>query len=355
MKLPDFLQLLPYSLSRQEKSAYLLPMLNQLTAGHYENCHAYKKIMDLFQKNRLARNLEEVPYLPINLLKEMELASVPPHEVFKILHSSGTTGGQPSTVILDRETAQLQTAALANIMRDYLGENRRPMLIMDSESVIKNPKEFSARGAAIVGMAGFGRDHFYLFDENMEPRSEKLTEWLAKHAQEELFAFGFTYIIWKHVLAGRKVLPYDLSKAILFHSGGWKKLESEKVLPNDFRARLKEAANISKSCNFYGLVEQVGNIFVECENGVFHCPNSAEIIVRNPKSWEPAGIGEEGVIQLLSVLPKSYPGHSLLTEDLGVILSIDSCSCGRKGKAFRVLGRIPKAEPRGCGDTYAIS
>ena len=45
-------------------------------------------------------------------------------------------------------------------------------------------------------------------------------------------------------------------------------------------------------------------------------------------------------------------GHSLLTEDLGVLLGEDDCPCGRKGKYFKVTGRVPRAEVRGCSDTY---
>ena len=43
----------------------------------------------------------------------------------------------------------------------------------------------------------------------------------------------------------------------------------------------------------------------------------------------------KGLIQLFSLLPKSYPGHSLLTEDEGVLLGEDDCKCGRHGKYFK--------------------
>ena len=63
-------------------------------------------------------------------------------------------------------------------------------------------------------------------------------------------------------------------------------------------------------------------------------------------------IGEEGIIQVLSIIPISYPGHAILTEDIGVLMGEDTCSCGRMGKFFYVVGRVPTAEIRGCGDTY---
>ena len=60
-----------------------------------------------------------------------------------------------------------------------------------------------------------------------------------------------------------------------------------------------------------------------------------------------ADVGETGLIQVSSVLPRSYPGHVLLTEDEGRILGEDDCPCGRKGKYFEILGRVKRAEVRG--------
>ena len=48
----------------------------------------------------------------------------------------------------------------------------------------------------------------------------------------------------------------------------------------------------------------------------------------------------------------SYPGHNILTEDMGKMISNDGCKCGRKGKFFKIIGRIPKTEVRGCSDVY---
>ncbi len=145
----------------------------------------------------------------------------------------------------------------------------------------------------------------------------------------------------------------DLSGGILLHSGGWKKLIEQSVSNEAFKYELNKAFGLKNIYNFYGMVEQVGSIFMECEKGYFHTPNFAEIIIRDFNDWSVADIGKSGVIQTLSVLPKSYPGHSLLTEDLGTVLGIDNCDCGRKGTYFKIDGRIPKAELRGCSDTHA--
>ncbi len=69
--------------------------------------------------------------------------------------------------------------------------------------------------------------------------------------------------------------------------------------------------------NFYGFVEQIGSVFIEGPDGLLYPPNFTDVIIRRPHSWEPAAVGEEGVIQVVSLLPRSYPGHSVLTEDHG--------------------------------------
>ncbi len=60
-----------------------------------------------------------------------------------------------------------------------------------------------------------------------------------------------------------------------------------------------------------------------------------------------------GIIQLMSLIPSSYPGHNILTEDLGEIIKDNDCeACGHlEGKSFKVYGRVEKSEIRGCSDT----
>ena len=52
----------------------------------------------------------------------------------------------------------------------------------------------------------------------------------------------------------------------------------------------------------------------------------------------------------MSLLPSSYPGNNILTEDLGIICSKDICKCDFKGKLFRVKGRSKESEIRGCAN-----
>ena len=117
---------------------------------------------------------------------------------------------------------------------------------------------------------------------------------------------------------------------------------------------MREVFGLEHVHNYYGMVEQVGSVFFECEHGHLHAPAYADVIVRDQTDLSPAPCGEPGLIQVLSMLPRSYPGHSLLTEDLGVLHGEDDCPCGRLGKYFSVLGRIKNVEVRGCSDTRTV-
>ena len=139
---------------------------------------------------------------------------------------------------------------------------------------------------------------------------------------------------------------------MIIHSGGWKKLEAEKVDNATFKMECENIVSGSQVHNFYGMAEQVGSVFIECEYGHLHAPNMSDILVRRPHDLSLADHGEAGIIEVLSALPSSYPGHAILTEDMGRIIGEDNCQCGWKGKYFEVLGRIPKVEVRGCSDTH---
>lgn len=231
-----------------------------------------------------------------------------------------------------------------------------PMLILDCPSVIKNRKMFSARGAGILGFSIFARKKTFAFNDAMDLEMEGIQEFIKEYTGQPILLFGFTYMIWEYFYKALKQnnekLP--LENAILIHGGGWKKLENEKVSKEKFKESLNEVCGIENVHDYYGMVEQTGCIYMECECGHLHVSAYSDVLIRNMKDFSLCGQGETGVIQVMSAIPESYPGHSILTEDVGCILGEDDCPCGRKGKYIEVYGRIKNAEVRGCSDTFEI-
>lgn len=350
------LEIPPYSLDKSAKTAALTEELKRLTKHHIDACPAYARMMravglDLDK----VKTYEDLPFLPVSLFKDLTLKSVSDAEVFKTLTSSGTTGQQVSKIYLDKEGVANQQKALVKIVSAFTGAARLPMLIIDSPSVIKNRAMFSARGAGILGFSIFGADRTYALNDDMEIDFPAIEAFLERHKGQKILLFGFTFMIWQHfykelLKSGKKI---DLSNGILIHGGGWKKLVSEAVSPAEFKARLTAVCGLSDVHDYYGMVEQTGCVYMQCEHGHMHASVFSDVIIRNPKDFSVCTKGEKGIIQVVSVLPKSYPGHSLLTEDEGVLLGEDDCPCGRNGKYFQILGRLKNAEIRGCSDTYA--
>jgi len=334
-----------YAEPQADKERRLAAELTRLVHHHRAACPPYRRIVDVVAPGFAeAATPADVPHLPVSLFKTHELRSVPADAVFKTLMSSGTTGQAPSRIFLDRDSAAAQTRALAATMQHWLGRQRRPMLIADTRSVLRDRTQFTARAAGILGMAPFGRDHLYLLDSSAQERAA----WLAKHAGEPVLVFGFTFMIWEHLPEG-----IDLRGGVLIHSGGWKALADRAVGPQEFRRVVTARSGIERIHNFYGMAEQTGTVYVECEAGALHAPATGDVVIRDPATWAPAPRGEQGVVEVLSTLPVSYPGHALLTEDLGRVVAVDDCACGRLGQAVALDGRVPQAELRGCSDTAA--
>lgn len=358
MEINAILNIPPYSLNRTEKRKLLNERMRYLTTHHYQHSEMYRKMMNAVELD--INNLPEydsLPFLPVRLFKEVELLSVNKENITKTMTSSGTTGQQVSKIFIDKDTSLNQTKALTKIVSSFIGKKRLPMLIIDSSSVLKNRNMFSARGAGILGFSMFASKKEFALDDEMNLNVSVVEDFLENNKNTPIFIFGFTFMIWQHFYKQLEISGYrpDLTNGILIHGGGWKKLLSESVSSEVFKRKLNEVCGIHTGNihDYYGMVEQTGAIHMECEMGHLHAPVFSEILIRRPLDFSLADYNEKGIIEVLSVLPESYPGHILLTEDEGMILGEDDCPCGRKGKYFKIFGRITNAEIRGCSDTYA--
>lgn len=344
-----------YSMGQQQKLPLFLNAMRQLTRHHSRSCPEYHAILQKLWNNQKGDGIEHIPFLPVRLFKHERLLSVPQSEIVKTMTSSGTGGQNVSQIFLDKITSSMQVKVLSRIVTEFIGPKRLPMLVIDCRATVSERLKFSARTTGILGFSMFGREVEFALDDDMTLNVERVEKFIYKHANQPKIVFGFTFIVWQYLVRflesqSKKI---DLQNGVLIHGGGWKHLQSHSVEQEEFKRRLGTVTGINRVHNYYGMVEQTGSIFMECAQGHLHASAWAEVIVRDPISFATLPQGQPGLIQLLSVIPHSYPGHSLLSEDEGVVLGIDDCPCGLKGTHFRVLGRIQNAEVRGCSDTYS--
>jgi len=342
----DALFALPvYGVAQSDKEQMYGEWLSKLTRHHRARCEAYRRVADL---------IGDGEPLPVRLFKEFELRSVGREEVVKTMTSSGTSGQAVSRIFLDRDTSARQSKALARIVSDFAGKARLPMLVIDAPSTVKNRALFSARGAGILGFSMLGRDVTYALDDGMNLDWAALDGFCERHAGERVLLFGFTFMVWSCFVQALRASGRSLPlQGLMIHGGGWKKLSEERVSAQAFRDAVAEVCGVETVLNYYGMVEQTGSIFMECEHGVLHASVFSDVKIRDPWDFSELGAGRRGLIECDSPLAASYPGHRLLTEDEGELLGVDDCPCGRLGRYFAVHGRVKGAEIRGCSDTFA--
>jgi hypothetical protein len=250
------------------------------------------------------------------------------------------------------------TKGVIAIAQDFIGSARRPYLVVDVPGSVGGGPELGARGAAIRGLQPFASEVTYCLrldeDGDLAVERDKLLQFAEARRSSRVLVYGFTYILWKYLVKPLCAanICLGMSDLHILHSGGWKLLQEEAVDKATFNEGLARVFGCSadRVIDFYGMVENVGVIYPDCPEGNKHVPVFADVTVRDPLTLQPVQEGEKGIVQVCSVLPTSFPGHLLLTEDLAEMVAFDGCRCGRRGSCFRFMGRVAKAEVRGCGN-----
>lgn len=350
----------PYSMDSKLHRTALLELLKKEIAYACERNPGFQNYVEHWPVSfREAREIADLPYLPVGVFKaDPPLSLVAPDEIKRTLISSATTGQVPSRVVLDAATARRMSKGALTIVRDFIGPARRPYLVIDTPENLAAQGQIGARAAAIQALRSFATEIVCCLRSSVagspEIELDKLLSCAAKWKDQEVLVYGFTYVIWTQLVQPlqRLGITLDLPNVRLLHSGGWKRLEQQSVTRDVFNRGVAAVFGSSPNrvIDYYGMVENVGVIYPDCECGNKHVPAFADVVVRDPLTFDPLGPGGKGLIQVCSVLPTSFPGFLLLTEDTAEVISEDGCPCGRKGPSFRFAGRVPKSEVRGCGN-----
>lgn len=360
MKTEELLEKVPYDGSRETDNLFMEALREEITY-HYEHNDMYRRFCNRkgFDPHH-PFTVEDVPPVSVSVFKELgsQLSSVPQEDLTLTLQSSATSG-VPSTVVLDKTTTKRQGKAMVKVVGEFIGKERKPFLIMDIDPLSASRKLLGARFAAVTGYLKFAskvgyflhadEQGIFYFDVN------GIRSFLeALPPEQPVVVFGFTYILYQNVLmsilkSGEKIRLPQGSKII--HIGGWKKLESEKIDKNLFNEQLASCFGINPTdvIDIYGFTEQMGLNYPDCPCGYKHASSYVKVLARDTVTREILPAGKEGLLEFVTPVPHSYPGNAVLTDDIG-ILEESPCPYGRPGQRFRIVGRLKKAEVRGCGD-----
>jgi hypothetical protein len=271
-----------FKLEPRHHHAELLTLL-QAELAYAAQCNAgLRRYFEAWPINyRRATNIADLPYLPVGVFKATPpLTLVQPDKITRTLTSSATTGQTPSRVVLDAETSKRMTKGVMTIIRDFIGPTRRPYLVIDTQKSIAGNAELGARAAAIQGLRSFATEIVCCLQEdqtaNLKLDEAKLFEFVAKWRSSQVLVYGFTYVIWQHLVMPlqAKGVSLGMPNVHVLHSGGWKRLRDKAVTPAAFAKGVASVFGCAEEqiLDFYGMVENVGIIYPDCEHGNKHVP-----------------------------------------------------------------------------------
>ena len=359
-KIDELLTYDPFNIEHHIKNDMLLKLLKEQIKHHLKNCTKYKKwyISNKFESPEKILKLNDVPFLPSSVFKLAELKS---YNNSKKIQSSGTTSTGKSTIFIDKQTSLNQTKSLSKILSSLLENKKRHFFIIDLEPKKNQSNQtLSAREAGMAGYLIAAKTKTYLLKLNqnnkIEIDDENLKKFIIESKKEPVLIIGYTYMLYEYILSNPKIdkSKFDFrSETKLVHFGGWKKLEGKQVSKKILLDKIEKYLRLKRAniYDIYGFTEQLGTIYISSGNSGCKVSSYSHIIVRDTKTLEVLEDGKTGFLQFISPLPISYPGFSILNDDLGQITLRKLDKNNNEIVEFSINPRLDNAEARGCGDT----
>ncbi len=302
---------------------------------------------------RLAR-WEDIPPVPVRAFRRLSLFDGEPQEAQARFLTSGTTGGgQGRGLHLVRDLSLYRASLLPNA-RTHLnpeGETLRVLALLPPplhrpESSLVHMVDV-LREAWDDGEGGFFADSDWVLD--VDGLAQSVQEATVQKQPILLVGTAFAFVHLMEARMGRGGLALPPGSRVM-ETGGFKG-RSRAVPREDLYEEMSDLLGLPREriVNEYGMTEMLSQFYepVLREGGPSH-PGQRHLVgppwvrsqLLDPERLHPVPAGEPGLLQHLD-LANLHSVSSLLTEDRGV----------RVSSGFRVLGRVPGAEPRGCSLT----
>ena len=357
-KIDELLSLNPFQLSASQKEEELMKIIKLQIEHHLKYCKEYKNWYNenSFLSPDNIKDFNDIPFLPSSVFKYMDLKSIRKTKS-KIIRSSGTSTNLKSKIVIDISTSVNQRRSLSKILAYIIGKHRKTFYVLDAKpSYDSRSYEVNARIAGMQGYMIAAKSIKYLLVKKRDKLILDKSVLLNLKKNSDAVLIGYTYMLWKHIVKNDSFQlkkTESLNNLNLIHFGGWKKLSDHRIGKKEFTKTVvkKLCINIRKIFDIYGFTEQLGTIYPS--NGYGNCRVSSfsHVLVRDVNTLKILPDGKSGFLQFISPLPLSYPGFSLLNDDVGKISKRIKGKYGEEDLQFEVFPRLNKAVSRGCGDT----
>jgi hypothetical protein len=299
-----------------------------------------------------AENWEGIPFLPTRAFKAAALVSGKVEVAERVFRTSGTTGGRELRGSHHVRDLHLYRENLLPNFAAHLLENARetlPILCLLPSAETAPDSSLSFMMAEAIRSFGTDSSGFFVGSEgSIESRSflEALEGVAGVGAPVLVAGTAFSFVAWtKEALekGWRFTLP---AGSRIMETGGYKG-RSTVLSRDDLYGALTEALGVPEGriVNEYGMTELLSQFYEPGLSAGFgglsdrflSPPPWVRTSVLDPMTLEPRTQGEVGVLAHFD-LANLGSVAAILTEDLGL----------RVPGGFRLVGRAPGSEPRGC-------
>jgi len=294
----------------------------------FQNNKVYRSFCDLLYIHPSdVREVEEIPFLPIEFFKSREVLSSK-EEVEIVFSSSGTTGSLTSKHLLTDVSVyeesylkgfhhfygDIKDYAVLALLPNYLERTGSSLVHMVNDLISKSQNQHSG---------------FYL--HNLDKLAQKL-EQLDQSGQKVLL-IGVSFALLDLI----EQTQFQLKNTIVMETGGMKGQRKE-MIRQELHQVLQEGFGVDTIHSEYGMTELLSQGYSKGK-GIFNCPPWMKILIRDTE--DALSIQSNGLSGGINVIDlANYNSCSFIaTQDLGKVFEDGS---------FEVIGRFDHSDIRGC-------
>ena len=277
------------------------------------------------------RSWREIPAMPQQLFKRARLFAHGGAQAATVYETSGTTTGEPGRQHLLRDDIY-KAVALAGARREGLFDGAP-----DFHFVAPSPR--AAPHSSLSAMFGFWgggsisrRARFWMGGDAFAKLREEL-----KRARRPVAlagtAFGFVHLL------DFPGAPLSLPRGSwILETGGFKGRSREVPKP-ELYAQLARTFGVPDRAiwNEYGMSELSSQAYARGTRGLHAVPPWARVLVVDPATGREVAVGREGLVRWFDLAN---------VDSVLALQTLDRAE--RTAGGFRLIGRLPRTEPRGC-------
>lgn len=297
-------------------------------AHQYHNNKVYRQFCDLLKRNPgKIKELEEIPFLPIEFFKSHRLISSKsePEIVFT---SSGTTGKQTSKHYVT--DLSLYEKSFFQAFKNVYGNPEDLVILALLPSYLeRSGSSLIYMVNALINKSQHPESGFYL--NNLDELKHTLEN--TEKAGKKTLLIGVSFALLDLVERHR----FNLKHTTVMETGGMKGRRKE-MIRTELHKILCEGFGVANIHSEYGMTELLSQAYSTGE-GIFECPLWMKILIRDSED-------------ALSFLPEQKTGGINVID----LANFNSCSfiatqdLGRNTEAGKteILGRFDNSDIRGC-------